>query len=263
LEAISQTAASIEQGQLDARIANPASGDEVEALVRTLNHTFAELQSSFRRIEQFSADAAHELRTPLTAMRGNLEVCLRQRREPAEYEEAMAVAVEEIARLNQIIDQLLMMARSPEQIGQDDFEPVDLSELIRNTCAQCEILAESAELSLQVDIADHVYLRGAPALLGQLCHNLIQNAIKFSEPGGVIHVSLDAKGCLTVRDEGIGIAPEHLEAVFERFFQVSPGREHGSGLGLAMVRWIASLHHGQVALESQEGRGTSVTVTLR
>lgn len=174
------------------------------------------------------------------------------------------MAVEEIARLNLIIDQLLIMARAPEQLGRDDFESVDLSELVRMSCSQCEILAESAELVLKTDIADGVVIQGVPSLLGQLCYNLLQNAIKFSQPGGTIRVSLAGKGGVTLRveDSGIGIAPEHCEAVFDRFYQVSADRGAGSGLGLALLKWTASLHQGSVTLSSVPGQGTCVEIRL-
>ncbi|MFT5127154.1 MAG: signal transduction histidine kinase [Rhodothermales bacterium] len=263
INAIARTARRIEGGELAARIANPGSGDEVEDLVRTLNQTFSELQAAFGRIAQFSADAAHELRTPLTAIRGNLEVCLRQEREAGDYQEAIGMAVEEIARLNQIVDQLLMLSRGPEESPRDDFEPVDLSAVVRNVGSQCAILAESAELQLEMEIADGIEMAGNAALLGQLCYNLIQNAIKFSKTGDSVSLSLRASGDgyeLQVRDTGIGIAPEHQATVFERFYQVETSRGKGSGLGLSTVRWIAELHSGSVDLESELGVGTCISV---
>lgn len=144
-----------------------------------------------------------------------------------------------------------------------DFECVELSELVVSSASLCEALTDTLELKTAIEPG--IRLQGVSSLLGQLCINLIQNAIKYSAESGTITVTLsrqDGRIVLQVQDTGAGIAPEHQASVFRRFFQVDASRGKGSGLGLSIVRWIVELHRGEVSLESELGVGTTVTVKL-
>ena len=261
---ISTTAAAIHKGDLGSRITMPKNDDEVARMIVDLNEAFDHLETSFARISQFSADAAHELRTPLTALRGNLEVCLRQPRTAREYEETISAAIDEIRHTTQVIEVLLTLARDPEA-SQHTFSPTSFSAVVGQVCEQLGALWEERHITVTSKIEDGVMVNGDRVFLHQMCYNLLHNAFKFSSEGQEIVVRLSRSGqhCrLSILDYGCGIPDEIKPRVFERFVQVDSSRRTGTGLGLSLVQWIVKLHHGEIALESTFGKGTVVEVEL-
>lgn len=263
LTSIAAALKKIRAGRLSTRIPPLHSDDEFELMIDALNETFAELESSFQRIEQFSANAAHELRTPLTALRGSLEVCLRRTRTPEEYQQVLREAIHEIVSLSQLVADLLLISRAGASHALPQSTAFDFSHWVEEIFLKGEF-SDSAQL-FQREIAPNLFVRGDALLLKRVCLNLIQNAVKFSPTGKPIRIGLhqqDAEVIFSVSDQGIGIAPEEQKSVFERFYQCDPSRASGSGLGLAIVKWIIDCHQGRIELDSQPGVGTTVRVSL-
>jgi signal transduction histidine kinase len=242
--------------------------DELGELAAGFNDALEQLQNSFAALDRLTADVSHELRTPLTAMRAVSEVALRERN-PAVLHDAVGSMLEEIGRMNQLLDRLLLLTRPG-----DDAMPVSLeASPVRKTLLEVSdalgLLAEDKRQSLLVDCPDHLLAVFDPALLRLALMNLVQNAIRYSPPGKIIYVRAtagDGAVVIEVADEGPGIAPEHQQKIFERFYRVDKARsraEGGVGLGLAIVKWSVERMGGAVELASEPGRGSVFRLRLR
>lgn len=266
IEAIDQTVHEIRRGNLAARIPPYSSRDEMARLIETLNQTFAELEDSFSRIRQFSADAAHELNTPLTAIRGTLDVCLGKERTAEEYREVLADTANELQALSRLTHDLLLLAQPGDAAQRLHFAPLDLAVTVDECVARLEILAREKNLKFQVQpCEDCPRVRGDAILVERLTYNLLHNAVRFSPEQGTVTVLLEPDGDalrLDVQDQGIGIARADQQRIFDRFYQVEESRSAGSGLGLALVQWAVRLHHGQIEVESEVGKGSTFRVWL-
>jgi signal transduction histidine kinase len=216
------------------------------------------------------ADAAHELRTPLTVLRSRAEVALQQRRGPTEYEEALRGIETEAKRLGTIVEDLLILARADAGERPISRERVFLDDLTLDAAGAARVVAQAKGIQLDVGDFEEAPVEGDPMLLRQLVMILLDNAVKFTASGGKVRVSVGApseRPQLVVEDTGVGIAPEQLPHVFERFYRGDPARSRangngadGAGLGLSIAKWIADVHDAQIALASEPGRGTTVTV---
>lgn len=233
-------------------------------MAAAFDEMFNRLEDSFTRLSQFSADLAHELRTPVANIRGEAEVSLTRERSPAEYREVMHSCVAECARLSGIIDNLLFLARAEsadQQIHVTSFEGRDAIEKI---AAYYQMSADDHRIAVTCEGQGQI--RADPLLFGRAVSNLVENALRFTPDGGKILIGLTvgADSCtVCVQDNGAGIAPEHLPRVFDRFYRADSARSSaGSGLGLALVKSIAELHGGSATVTSEEGRGTTVTLTF-
>jgi signal transduction histidine kinase len=228
------------------------------------------VERAFDAVRQFSSDAAHELKTPLTALRGEMEVALRKEREPAEYRAALESGLEETAKLERIIDDLLLLARTDASDGTLTTEPVALDEVVLQAHEETCALAERMGISLVLSDLDEVRVRGNALLLRRLLVNLIDNGIKYNRPGGNVSVTLGLerggnRARLVVEDTGIGVPAESLPHLFDRFYRVDKARSRevgGTGLGLAIVKRVAEAHGGAVSAESAPGKGSKFTVVL-
>jgi signal transduction histidine kinase len=256
---------SIQPGRKQISVANPH--DEVGELETFLNELLQRLEGSFVELDRLAADVSHELRTPLTAMRAVGEVALRERN-PAILYDAVGSMLEEIRRMNQLIDRLLLLTR-----GDSDKWPVrPKTGLVRNVLMEVSetlgMVAEDKQQKLQIDCADDLRAFFDAALLRLALMNLAQNAIRYSPPGRTIYLraaAADEKVLVEVADEGPGIAPEHQQKIFQRFYRVDDARsraEGGVGLGLAIVKWAVERTGGTVELESEVGRGSVFCVRL-
>jgi signal transduction histidine kinase len=272
LERLIHTAESVGSSRdLSRRVATPGSDDEVGRLAVTFNRMLSRLQASDAHLREtlesqrrFVADASHELRTPLTAIRGNAGM-LRSVAEmsPEDRAESIEEIHREAERMSRLVGDLLALARA--DAGRElRREPVNLAALVRGVAAQAARLSDGREVA--VDAQGPVAVAGDPDALRQLALILLDNAVKYTPPGGRITVRLDAgdgEARLTVADTGIGIAAEHLPHIFERFYQADPARtEGGTGLGLAIARWIAEQHGGHIEVDSTPGQGSTFTVSL-
>jgi two-component system OmpR family sensor kinase len=266
---LTQTAHHIEAEDLHRRVPVPPARDEVRELAETLNAMIARLERAFIQQQRFVADASHELRTPVAAIRGLTEVTLEQDDASlAEHRGVLRAVNAEAERLGQLVSDLLALARSDEGKTQLDRVPVRLDELALETAVVAEPLARERGIAIGLETPEPVTIEGDEARLIQVVMNLLDNAIKYSSPGGQVTVRVGVDGAharLEVRDTGRGIAAEHLPHIFERFYRADPARtraDGGSGLGLAIVERAVRAHQGTIAVDSQEGRGSTFTVTL-
>jgi heavy metal sensor kinase len=268
IDRITRTAQSINAGDLTRRIAYRGPGDEVGRLASTFDRMLDRLQGAFERERRFTADASHELRTPLTALKGRIEVTLSRRRTNAEYESTLRDLGQEVDRLIRLSTDLLFLVRLdqgrlPRQPGR-----VELSHLLEAVVEQVQPLAKMKRLILTTEIPPDIFIFGDADHLIRLFLNLLDNAVRYTPPGGRVTVraedeEADVRICIS--DTGQGIAPEHLPHLFERFYRTEAARSRdggGAGLGLAIAYEIARWHAGTLEVESVPGWGTAFTVHL-
>ena len=269
VDRITQTARSISAENLSQRLAVPSTGDELERLSATLNDMIGRLEASFKRISRFTADASHELRTPLAVMRTTAEVALRHPGDGGEHRAALGAVVGEIERTTQLVDNLLLIAKADAGGAQLAKVPVDVAAAAEEARAQMSILARTKGIALEVRLPDDpVVVIGDRDALRRLFSILLDNAIKYTAAGGVAEVAVSTNGAHAVgvvTDSGIGIPNDDLPHVFDRFYRVDRARTRelgGAGLGLAIARWIAESHGGEIGVASQVDRGSRFEVRL-
>jgi signal transduction histidine kinase len=227
------------------------------------------IESSFERLKQFTADASHELRSPLMAIKTNAHVALKypegMRTTDAEKFTAIASATAQMTRLT---ENLLLLARS-DRVALSDRQLVNLTSILSDLVQIYQPQAKEKNLLWQAQLEKDLYLLGDETLLRQLFTNLLQNALSYTDAGGSVIIKAESANSksivIKVRDTGIGIAPEHLEQIFERFWRVDKSRSYQAGragLGLAIAKEIVRLHQGKIFVESQLGVGSCFTVCL-
>jgi len=241
-------------------------------LVAVLGHRLAVLSVrpvdlTLRQMRRFLGDAAHELRTPISVLRGRADVALQRKRQPAEYRAALEVVGREAEAMGRIVDDLLTLARVESGVRAVEHEPLYLDDLVSDAVASAGVLAESRGVRLSVGEFDETAARGDAALLRQLLMIVLQNAVKYTPQRGEVRVDVHRPGgipTVVVEDTGIGIAPAELPRVFERFYRGEEARAitEGAGLGLSIARRIAEEHHARIAVHSEPGKGTRVTLTF-
>jgi two-component system, OmpR family, sensor kinase len=253
---------------LNQRVDETGSGDELDHLAKTLNQMLSRLDAAFSQIRQFSASASHELQTPLTILKGELEVALRSPRTPEEYQAALNSSLEEVDRIAQLVEGLLLLSRAEAGVLKMDRQPVDLTQLLEEVYSRLKFMADSRSIELQLGSMEPVSISGDREHLRRLLLNLTDNAIKYTEPGGMVALSVRNqayRACILIEDTGIGISAEELEKVFQPFYRTNEARSKGSdgtGLGLCIARSIAVAHGGNIELESRPGEGTAFRVFL-
>jgi signal transduction histidine kinase len=228
----------------------------------------ARLETSFRQIRQFSSDASHELRTPLTVMKGETELALRRPREAGDYTVVLESNLEEIDRMTRIVDELLFLSRA--DMGEVKMErlPVRLESLLEDIHRQASLLGQEQNVQVVLGLVMPAVVLGDELRLRELFLNLVDNAVKYSRPGGNVDLSLTTHGNqakFVIADQGIGISPEDQRRVFDRFYRTDEARTHtkkGTGLGLAICAWIVESHHGRIEVQSEPNKGSIFTVTL-
>jgi len=269
LNFIRETATRINSDNLSERIPAPTHQDELADLTRLLNQMFARLENSFNQIKRFAADASHELKTPLSLIRLHAEKLLEDSALSGASMDALVVQLEELARLNQIIDEMLFLSRADAQVIKLNLARRDPTELLKSFEQDAIVLAEH-----EGDRQFKLVLEGAGTAafeerwLRQVWLNLLTNALNASPPRSSVTMHsrfIDGQWLVTVEDEGPGLANEQLDQIFNCFTQFgSPEhRARGSGLGLAISRSIVALHGGQISAHNRIDRsGLSVTVSL-
>ncbi|MCE7986402.1 MAG: HAMP domain-containing protein [Caldilinea sp. CFX5] len=267
IDAITRTARAISAQDLSARLHLPATEDEVGRLATTFDSMLARLENAFRRERQFTADASHELRTPLAAMQTIISGTLTRRRTTEEYEQALGDLGHEVERLRTLTDGLLQLARSDIKEALAKAEEVDLAFLLKDVIDSLQPLAEEKGLTIIDRTPDEgLIVHGDSDSLIRLFVNLIDNAIKYTCEGSItIAAKTPTAGAIavTISDTGVGIAPEHLPHIFNRFYRVEKARStRGIGLGLAIAQAIAQAHGGAIIGASEVGKGTIFTVHL-
>jgi signal transduction histidine kinase len=263
---------------LHRRVPTDEADEELSRLSDTLNRMIGRLQTSFGALRRFTADASHELKTPLTVVRADVERAMHPGASTHERMQALEEAMQEIARMSDLVDSLLTLARADE--GRFDLhrEPLNLEPLIRDVFETGVILGEDAGVSVSLPLVEDAVVLGDSTRLRQLFLNLITNAIKYTPRAGHVEMTLSLRNNnevgFAVRDTGVGIAAADLPHVFDRFWRADRARSRriavdgtgvergGFGLGLAIAQWIAQAHGGSLTAQSRLGRGSIFTVLL-
>ena len=268
VDKITLAAQRITAGDLSQRLSMPAAHDEIGRLAATFNNMIGRLDTSFRQIRQFTSDASHELRTPLTVMKGETDLVLRRPRPLEDYQSVLESNLEEIDRMTRIVDELLFLSRADMGEVKVESLPVAMESLVEDIHRQAKLLAQDRNIEVLLGTVMPVVVQGDDLRLRELLLNLVENAMKYSHPGGKVEIALLNDGRearLSVTDHGIGIAPADHKKIFQRFFRTDVARGHtkkGTGLGLAICAWIAELHKGRVEVKSDLGQGSTFTVVL-
>jgi heavy metal sensor kinase len=268
IDHLASEARRITADRLHERLSVPNQHDEIGRLAAVINDTFARLQSSFDQLRRFTADASHELRTPLAVIRGIGEAGLAGSRTGAEYRDAMGSMLEEVDRLTSLVDTLLRLSHGDAGTVRLAREPVDLARLTTDVVSSLGVLAEERGQRLAVDVADGLVVSVDRLVLREAVTNLVDNAIKYSPSDSTIEVRVRADGeqaILTIADEGPGIAVEHRERIFDRFFRLDEARSRdrgGTGLGLAIAKWAVEINGGQIVVDARPGKGSIFRVVL-
>jgi signal transduction histidine kinase len=264
VESMRRRAAAISAERPGERLPVPETRDELERLAETLNAMLARLEDALTRERTFVADAGHELRTPLALLRMELELALRHGESETELRDALRRSSEEVDRLAQLAEALLLIARSDRGHLELRLEELEASELLDTIVARFEWRAREAGRPVTASAAPGLRLRGDRMRLEQALGNLVENALRYGDG----EVTLSARGDygsveLHVRDEGAGFPPDFISDAFTRFARSSQGRSGtGSGLGLSIVRTIAEAHEGNAQASNPAGGGADVWLSL-
>lgn len=265
IESITKAASSIAYTEdLATRLRWHGPSDELGRLVSVFNQMMGRIEHLFSVQQRFVADISHELRTPLTAIQGNIEMVKRYGAD----EESLDAIASESRRMSRLVNDLLMLARADYGGMTVELFPIDLDTTLLAAFESGRALAQGRDLNIRLGHFEPVRINGNADRIKQVVLNLIGNAIKFTEDGGTITVSLErARGeaLITVQDTGIGIGEDDLKRVFDRFYQSDPSRAHqgdGFGLGLSIAKWIVEAHHGYISVTSTPGQGTAFAVHL-
>src|SRR5262245_17323041 len=264
---ITRAAAAMSAGDLRARIAVEETENELEGVARALNGAFDRLQRALESQRQFTADASHELRTPLTTVTTEVEWVLGRSRAPEDYRRSLEVCQRAAARMKQVVERLLALARVDDGRSVPQRRRVELAASVSEALALVEPLAQRKAVAIETSL-DPAAVDGDPDQLTDLVTNLVSNAIEYNREGGNVHVdvwSAGADACVRVRDTGIGITEQDIPRVFDRFYRADrsrTARNGGVGLGLAIAKEIAEAHGGEITCRSSVGVGTEMVVRL-
>jgi two-component system heavy metal sensor histidine kinase CusS len=252
----------VQPGHLSERIDPAPWPTELRPLAASFDDMLTRLEDSFTRLSQFSADLAHELRTPIGNMLGEAQVALRRDRSSEEYRTVIESTAVECERLSGIIDNLLFLARAESAEQKVEQTLFDGRAAVEKITAFYQASAEDRHIAMTCDGDAEIF--ADPILFNRAIGNLIENALHFTLDGGTIRISVACKtgrSEVSVSDTGAGIAPAHLQRVFDRFYRADPSRSSaGTGLGLSLVKSIVDLHGGKATIQSETGRGTTVTL---
>jgi heavy metal sensor kinase len=264
---ISATAVKIAAGDLSQRISVDSTETELGELAGVLNSTFSRLEAAFAQQVRFTSDAAHELRTPITVMLTQTQTALARERNAAEYRETLEACRRASVRMRKLIESLLELARldsGQEPIGRATF---DLAQIVAEAVENIRPIASERPVAITTQLTPAM-CQGSPERIAQVVTNLLANAIHYNQENGKIQVIVEVQigfASLTVTDTGLGIAPEDLPHIFERFYRADKARTRArghAGLGLSISKAIAETHGGTLAAASELGKGSVFTLRL-
>ena len=252
-------------------IASLKEAYEKEAILKELRKAKERTEEASRAKLQFLANVSHEIKTPLTAIKGFVETLQQGNVEKArEKERFLGIIQKHVDRLNAIIEDLLTLSRIEQEDERKEinFQQVKIEDVFQAAIQLCRPKAEDKKIRIDLDCEKGTTAVFDPTLIEQAVVNLLDNAIKYSEPEGTVQIKshkTNSEVIINVQDHGIGIAQKHLPRLFERFYRVDKSRsrkEGGTGLGLAIVKHIAQAHSGHVAVESDIGEGSRFSIHL-
>ncbi len=263
---LARTAKAISDGAFDSRVPMKGNKDELDELAATFNGMVERIQMLIRGIKEVTDNIAHDLRSPVTRMRGLAEVTMTTGGSTAEYEAMAGSIVEECDRLLGMINVILEISAAESGIVPLHIQKVDVAEVARDACELFQPAAEDKRIAITVEAPSPACMDGDLQKLQRVLANLLDNAVKYTETGGQIGVSVmkdDSQVTIVMRDTGIGIAESDLSHIFERFYRADKSRsKSGSGLGLTLAKAFISAHDGRITVTSRLGEGSTFAVNL-
>lgn len=257
-------------GQVDIKAPRLVSNstDELGRLAATFNELFSRVIAAIQQLRQFVSNASHEMRTPLAVLQGETELLLSERRDPEEYQKALEVIHGELRHLSRIVESLFTLSMADAGQLRVANDALYVNEVLEEACEIAVPLARSKGISIEQNLELEIASRGDESFLRDLFLVFLENAVKYSPPNTQIKVNLSrVNGCARVQfqDQGIGIAPEHVPHIFERFYRAAGSdavEARSGGLGLAIAHAIANAHGGRIECQTAPGRGSTFTVTI-
>lgn len=266
IDAITDATYRVNAERFDNRVETTKLDVEFLPLAENFNRMCARLGKSFDSLRRFTSDASHELRTPLTIIKSNLEVTLQKDRTSEEYVETISDALDAVNRLSRMVNTLLMMVRAETGEAAFNKTDLDLSHIVREVVDFISPIAEDKGINMQLDLVKPVNVKGDEEWLRHVVFNLLDNSIKYCHTSDTIRVALTngAGECkLKISDTGPGIPAEHLPRVFDRFYRTpNANGVTGSGLGLALCKWVVSGHNGEISSTSEPGAGATFIISI-
>ncbi len=264
---IINTASKITNNNLGERMEFPKNKDELYELSTSINQLLDRIEDAVIRERKFTSDASHELRTPLAVIQGTLEVLIRKPRKSTEYEEKIRYCISEVNRLNDLADQLLLLARFENQKAAVQIENIELDEIILQVLERYSSRIAAKDIALSFEFSEHYKIRSDAYLVSVILENLISNAVKYTKEKGKIVISLkesEGKISCLIADSGVGIAPEDLQKIYNEFFRAESQRQSikGTGLGLSIVKRLCILLNAELNIQSDLGKGTTAIVSF-
>jgi heavy metal sensor kinase len=272
--ALAAEARRINDRNLDIRLPVPDAMDEISDLSRTLNQMLERIDQAFATVRAFTGNASHELRTPIALLRTEIEVALFRQRDGEQYRETLKRLHEETLRMTCLVENLLSIARADAGAETMSLQPISIGDLFQALTRDWKTMMQLARLDFQTEVdieqskGDDLHILGDATAISRLLTILLENARNYTPPGGCVVLSATRLGSavqLAVSDTGAGIAPEHLPRIFDRFYRgdhASDPNSRGSGLGLALAKWIAERHGSQLMVESEIGQGSCFAFSL-
>ena len=269
VEDVARTAREITQKNLNLRIPIKEYDKEIKGLVESFNHMIDRLGSSFDYVNAFNSSVSHEMKTPLAIVKGELELALDADNTKEENQRVMKDVLQEVYKLIKIIKDLLLLAEYEYKLEMFKMGKMDLIQFLKEIFQHSQVLAAEKNINLEFLTRNgSLWIEGDATHLRRVFFNLIHNAVKFTPAGGRIKVLTEVSGAhvvISVKDTGIGIAPENESRIFEKFYRIrQEGQEtiEGNGLGLSMARAIARAHKGDITFESEVNKGSTFKVSL-
>lgn len=265
---IARTSSRIAGGSLQERVPVKTRNDEIDQLAETFNHMLDRIQVLVTGIKEMSDNIAHDLKSPIARIRGTAEITLTGDASLDDYKQLAAGTIEDCDRLLDMINTMLIISKTEAGVNQLGHAPLDLSEVVRTACELFQPMAEDKNIALECNAPFKLIINGDIRMIQRMIANLLDNAVKYTPPGGNIFVAAGANddrtaAVISVKDTGIGISGNDLPHVFERFYRCDQSRsQEGTGLGLSLAGAIAQAHRGAITVNSRPNRGSTFTVTV-
>ncbi|MBF0521610.1 MAG: HAMP domain-containing protein [Candidatus Omnitrophica bacterium] len=266
LKSIIHTVRHITADKLSSRVPLFTTKDEIRDLSETFNDMLEKLEKAFLMQERIVQDVSHELRTPLTILKGEMEVALKKARSPEEYQATLTSGLEEINKINHMVENLLLLARFDSHQSGLVLKEIDFESFVQGIIDDMSLFAKQKSIVIHTDLTKDVFIRADEQHLYRALINILDNAVKYTPQGGNIFVTLKKTPDMTVlgvADTGIGIDPNRLPFIFDRFYRADTSRSsRGFGLGLSIAKTIIDAHDGKIEVTSLLKRGTSFLVSF-
>ena len=266
VEEVTRTAVDISKGALEQRVHVKARGDEIERLATTFNYMLDRIEALITGMRELTDNIAHDLRSPITRIRGITEMALTTGKSMEEYNTMAANTIEECDRLLEMVNTMLDISEAEAGVSKLEMEKTGMAKLVRDACELFQPSAEEKGVTLISEISDDNFVYGDIQRIQRMVVNLLDNAFKYTLPGGTVTVSVDGderQVVISVNDTGIGISKSDLPHIFNRFYRCDQSRSQaGIGLGLSLAMAIARGHDGNITATSSPGKGSKFTITL-